>query len=162
VKVLVTTARMPFALGLIRRLGEAGHEVLASDTYRAAPGGHSRYVSGHFVTPAPKFDPPGFVSEVARIASNEGIDAVVPPWEDVFYLSALRDELPSGVRLYGASFAALARLHDKATFQKLAEELGVRAPATVERAATTSWWWPPSASPAISLARRSRAAAWSS
>jgi hypothetical protein len=28
-RVLVTTARMPFALGLIRRLGEAGHEVLA-------------------------------------------------------------------------------------------------------------------------------------
>ena len=35
-KVLVTTARMPFALGLIRRLGDAGHEVLASDTYSAA------------------------------------------------------------------------------------------------------------------------------
>jgi hypothetical protein len=33
VKILVTTARMPFAIGLIRRLGEAGHEVLASDTY---------------------------------------------------------------------------------------------------------------------------------
>jgi hypothetical protein len=42
VKILVTTARMPFAIGLIRRLGEAGHEVLASDTYAAAPGTHSR------------------------------------------------------------------------------------------------------------------------
>lgn len=129
-KVLVTTARMPFALGLIRRLGEAGHEVLASDTYKAAPGEHSRFVSGHFVTPAPKLDPPGFVGEVARIASDNGVDAIVPPWEDVFYLSALREKLPDSVDLYGASFDALARLHDKATFQELAEELGVRAPET--------------------------------
>jgi predicted ATP-grasp superfamily ATP-dependent carboligase len=121
---------MPFALGLIRRLGEAGHELVASDTYGAAPGGHSRYVSRHFVTPAPRLDPPGFVTEVARIATDEGIDAVVPPWEDVFYLSALRAKLPADVGLYAASFDALARLHDKATFQDLAEELGVRAPET--------------------------------
>ncbi len=122
---------MPFAVGLIRRLGEAGHEVFASDTYGAAPGGHSRYVSGHFVTPAPKLDPQGFVGEVARIAADEGIDLVIPPWEDVFYLSALRSELPAEVDLYAARFDALARLHDKSTFQELAEELGVRAPATV-------------------------------
>jgi predicted ATP-grasp superfamily ATP-dependent carboligase len=121
---------MPFALGLIRRLGEAGHEILATDTYRAAPGAHSRYVSQHFVTPSPRDDPPGFVAEVARISSEEGVDLVVPPWEDVFYLSALHSKLSDGFQLYGASFDALARLHDKATFQTLAEELGVRAPQT--------------------------------
>jgi predicted ATP-grasp superfamily ATP-dependent carboligase len=130
-KILVTTARMPFAIGLIRRLGEAGHEVLASDTYRTAPGDHSRYVSRHFVTPAPKLDPPGFVDEVARISEEQGVDAIVPPWEDVFYLSALRSRLPPDVELYGARFDALARLHDKSTFQNLAEELDVRAPETV-------------------------------
>jgi predicted ATP-grasp superfamily ATP-dependent carboligase len=122
---------MPFALGLIRRLGEAGHEVLASDTYPAAPGGHSRFVSGHFVTPAPKLDPPGFVAQVARIAAEEEVDLIVPPWEDVFYLAALRHRLPASAELYAAQFEALARLHDKSTFQDLAEELGVRAPATV-------------------------------
>ena len=125
-RVLVTTARMPFAVGLIRRLGEAGHEVLASDTYRSAPGEHSRYVSKHFVTPAPRFDPPGFAAEVGHIAADSEVDLVVPSWEDVFYLSALRDDMP----LYAASFEVLARLHDKSSFQRLAEELGVRAPET--------------------------------
>ena len=129
-KILVTTARMPFAVGLIRRLGEAGHEVLASDTYKSAPGSHSRYVSSHFVTPAPRLDPEGFVAEVGRIAIEEDVEAVVPPWEDVFYLSALREKLPAEVDLYAAPFPALARLHDKSSFQELAEELGVRAPAT--------------------------------
>jgi hypothetical protein len=129
VRILVTTARMPFALALLRRLGEAGHELLTSDTYEAAPGGHSRYVSGHFVTPAPRQDPDGFVSEVGRIATERSVDLVVPPWEDVFYLAALRDRLP--VPVYAARFDELARLHDKSSFQRLAEDLGVRAPATV-------------------------------
>lgn len=128
-RILVTTARMPFALALIRRLGEAGHEVLASDTYEAAPGVHSRYVSGHFVTPAPRHDPAGFVSEVGRIVAERSVDLVVPPWEDVFYLAALRDRLP--VLLYAGGFEQLARLHDKSSFQRLAEDLDVRAPATV-------------------------------
>jgi predicted ATP-grasp superfamily ATP-dependent carboligase len=130
VRILVTTARMPFALGLIRRLGDAGHELLASDSYTAAPGGHSRYVSEHFVTPAPRVDPQGFVSEVARVAAEHDVQAIVPSWEDVFYLSALRDELPPEVSLYAAPFEALARLHDKSSFQRLCEELDVRAPST--------------------------------
>ena len=50
-RILVTSARMPFALALIRRLGEAGHEVFASDTYGAAPGNHSGTSPG---TPSPR------------------------------------------------------------------------------------------------------------
>ncbi len=108
-RILVTTARMPFAVGLVRRLGEAGHTVLASDTYMAAPGSHSRYVSGQFVTPAPRLDPPGFVSAVGRIAAENGVDAIVPAWEDVFYLSAPRAKLPAELDLYAAQFPTLAR-----------------------------------------------------
>ena len=31
VKVLVTSSRMPFALGMVRKLADAGHEVYAAD-----------------------------------------------------------------------------------------------------------------------------------
>jgi hypothetical protein len=126
-RLLVTTSRMPFALGLIRRLAEAGHSVCTTDTYQTAPGSHSRFVEQHFVTAAPCDEPSRFASEVARIAAERDIDLVVPSWEDVFYLSVHRADLP----LYGAPFPALARLHDKFSFERLCEELGVRAPETI-------------------------------
>ena len=52
----VTSSRLPFALGLIRRLGAAGHEVYAADTCATAPGSHSTYVAESIVTGSPKFD----------------------------------------------------------------------------------------------------------
>lgn len=57
-KVLITSSRMPFALAMIRKLAEEGHEVYASDAYELAPGSHSRYLAGHFVTPSRPATPP--------------------------------------------------------------------------------------------------------
>ena len=60
-RVLVTGSRMPFALAIIRKLAEEGHEVLASDAWEVAPGSHSRYVSEHFVTASPRDETEKFV-----------------------------------------------------------------------------------------------------
>jgi hypothetical protein len=38
VTLLITSSRMPFALDAIRKLGERGHEVYASDSYEDPPG----------------------------------------------------------------------------------------------------------------------------
>jgi hypothetical protein len=38
VRLLITSSRMPFALDAIRKLGERGHEVFASDSYEDSPG----------------------------------------------------------------------------------------------------------------------------
>jgi len=118
---------MPFALALIRRLADAGHDVYASDTYAAAPGSHSRFLAGHFVTAAPRVDPQTFAADVERIAAEQEIDLVVPSWEDAFYLAALAHEAP----VYTAPFATLARLHDKFSFKELTGGLGLRLPETV-------------------------------
>jgi predicted ATP-grasp superfamily ATP-dependent carboligase len=127
VRLLVTSSRMPFALALIRRLADAGHTVYASDTYADAPGSHSRFVTGHFVTAAPHTEPQAFAADVERIAGDQAIDLVVPSWEDAFYLAALAHDAP----VYTAPFTTLARLHDKFTFQKLATDLGLPIPETV-------------------------------
>jgi glutathione synthase/RimK-type ligase-like ATP-grasp enzyme len=118
---------MPFALALIRRLADAGHDVFASDTYAAAPGSHSRFLAGHFVTAPPRVDPQAFAADVERIAAEQAIDLVVPSWEDAFYLAALAHEAP----VYTAPFATLARLHDKFSFKELTGGLGLRLPETV-------------------------------
>jgi predicted ATP-grasp superfamily ATP-dependent carboligase len=131
VKVLVTSSRMPFALGMIRKLADAGHAVYASDDYELAPGSHSRYLEQRFVTASPRGDTERFVSDIESIVTEHGIDAIVPAFEEVFYLSTQHERLARCATPIFAPFATLARLHDKAVFQSLASELGLRTPQTI-------------------------------
>jgi glutathione synthase/RimK-type ligase-like ATP-grasp enzyme len=131
VKVLVTSSRMPFALDAIRKLGERGHEVYATDSYDASPGSHSRYLTGHFVTASPSGDPETFAADIERIADENDIDVVLPMFEEVFYLAAQHDRLSKVTRLYAPPFRTLAQVHDKGTFQELCDRLEIRTPQTV-------------------------------
>lgn len=130
-RVLVTSSRNTFALDLIRKLGSVGHTVFASDTYDGAVGNHSRFLTGHLVTPSPRFETDAFIATVSAYVREHDIDVIIPTFEEVFYLAARVADLPEGVELYAGSFADLARLHDKASFQRLAQEAGVPIPETV-------------------------------
>jgi glutathione synthase/RimK-type ligase-like ATP-grasp enzyme len=131
VKVLVTSARMPFALAVMRRLRQAGHEVFSSDTYDAAPGNHSRYVTAHAVTASPRADTERFVEQVAGFCSERDVDVIVPTWEEAFYLATWRERLEEVAALYTPAFETLARVHDKHSFEALVERLGIPAPVGV-------------------------------
>jgi hypothetical protein len=125
---------MPFAILMVRKLADAGHEVYASDDFKGAAGGHSKYVRERFVTASPRDATEQFVGDVERIAAEHGIDVVVPAFEEVFYLATRHERLSRTVRLYCPPFETLARLHDKAAFQALAERLGLPIPkATVAK-----------------------------
>lgn len=129
-RVLVTSSRNTFALDIIRKLGSRGHTVVASDTYPGATGSHSKYLAGHAVTASPRYDTDQFIRDVSRIVSEYDIDLIIPTFEEVFYLAARVADLPEGVTLFGGSFAKLAQLHDKASFQRLVERSGVPIPET--------------------------------
>lgn len=129
-RILVTSSRLPFALALIRRLAEAGHEVHAADAYAVAPGNHSRYLSGHLVTAPPRPETERFVTDIEAYLGEHGIERVVPAFEEAFYLATRYDRLQQVTDLYTAPFATLARLHDKATFTDLARRLELRLPET--------------------------------
>jgi glutathione synthase/RimK-type ligase-like ATP-grasp enzyme len=144
-RVLVTSSRMPFALAMIRKLADAGHEVYAADDSERSPGSHSKYLAGHFVTASPRDETEQFVADVERIAGERQIELLVPAFEEVFYLATQHERLSQATKLFCAPFATLAQLHDKASFQALAERLGLPIPkATVAtsdaelRAATES------------------------
>ena len=130
-KILVTSSRMPYAVGMVRKLAEAGHTVYASDAYELAPGSHSKYLVGHFVTGSPRDATEQFVDDVERIATENEIELIVPSFEEVFYLATQRDRLEKVTHLYAPPFEALARVHDKATFQALTDKLGIRTPKTL-------------------------------
>jgi predicted ATP-grasp superfamily ATP-dependent carboligase len=131
VRLLITSSRMPFALDAIRKLGERGHEVYASDSYEDSPGSHSRFLAGHFVTASPSGDPEGFAADVERIARENEIELVLPMFEEVFYLAAEHERISAVTRLYAPPFRTLAQVHDKGSFQELCEKLAIRTPPTV-------------------------------
>lgn len=129
-RILITSSRLPFALALVRKLAEAGHDVHASDADAVSPGSHSRYLSGHLVTAPPATQTTAFVEEVARYCSEQRIERIVPAFEEVFYLATQRDRLAEATELLAPPFATLARLHDKATFTELARRLELPLPPT--------------------------------
>jgi hypothetical protein len=130
-RILVTSARMPFALGVIRQLASSGHEVHSSDTYASAPGNHSRYLAGHLVTVSPREQAEQFARQVRDYCAEHAIDVVVPTWEEAFYLATAREAIEDVATLYTADFETLARVHDKHSFDELVERLGIRAPVGV-------------------------------
>jgi hypothetical protein len=127
----VTSSRMPFALDAIRKLGERGHEVYATDCYAASPGSHSRFLQDHGVTCSPSDDPEGFAADVERIAAENEIEVILPMFEEVFYLAAQRERLSAVTKLYAPPFRTLAQVHDKGTFQELCDRLEIRTPHTM-------------------------------
>jgi hypothetical protein len=130
-RLLITSSRMPFALDAIRKLGERGHEVFATDSYAASPGSHSRYLAGHFTTASASGDPAQFAADIERVAKENEIELVLPMFEEVFYLAAQHERLSAVTRLYAPPFRTLAQVHDKGTFQELCDRLELRTPKTV-------------------------------
>lgn len=123
--VLLTSSRLPFALEAVRKLGRTGHTVYASDTFRSAPGNHSRHVAGAFVTAQPAADPRRFLDDIVAIVRDVPIDLVLPSFEEVFYLVNGRARVEAHAPLFAPSFETLQRLHDKVSFLALARELGL-------------------------------------
>jgi hypothetical protein len=130
-KFLVTSSRLPFALDEIRKLGEQGHEVVAADTFRTAPGNHSRYTTSWHVVASPRYQTLEFLTDLRAIARAERVDLVLPSFEEALYLARDAGDLGPGVPVFAPSFETLHRLHSKARLLDLAGRLGIPTPATV-------------------------------
>jgi predicted ATP-grasp superfamily ATP-dependent carboligase len=129
--VLFTSSRLPVALDEIRKIGRAGHQVFAADTFGAAPGSHSRYVVARANVAPPAFAPERFYRDLQQLIIEWQIDLVIPCFEEVFFLARRRTELSELAHLFTSDFELLAELHDKARFNALARHLGIAAPSTI-------------------------------
>ncbi|MCF8604257.1 ATP-grasp domain-containing protein [Gordonia sp. HY442] len=148
-RVLATTSRMPFAVDEIRKFGEAGRHVVATDTFRASPGSHSRGAHGHAITPAPTQEPAAFIDAVIELIGKYDVNWVVPMFEEVFYLAAAREKILAahpGVELFFPDLETLHRVHDKVSFTQMCKDFGlpVAEPITARThdefvAATQQW-----------------------
>jgi ATP-grasp domain len=130
VRALVTSARLPHALGVIRKFGEQGHQVYATDTFKTSPGLHSKHATEAIITSSPKFDTRKFLDEIKDIIRSRRIDLVVPCFEEVFYLAKHHDEIGALARVFFPPFDVLAQLHNKESFTTLTQQLKLPIAAT--------------------------------
>lgn len=121
---------MPCALDIIRKLGQEGHEVIATDTFRFAPGSHSRYATAWRKTASPRYQRAKFIRDVVEIVEHERVDWVLPSFEESFYLAWHIDAVAPHARLFAPPFETLRRLHNKVETERLARELSIATPRT--------------------------------
>ncbi len=121
---LVTGARAPGTLEIIRRLGRAGHDVLAADCAHAPMGRFSRHVRRYFRVPAPRTDGTGFIDALRRIAQAEKVDVLLPTCEEIYCISRYQEGLSKVCEVFCAEFDVLETLHHKGRFARLAQTLG--------------------------------------
>ncbi|MEZ5210324.1 ATP-grasp domain-containing protein [Gordonia sp. (in: high G+C Gram-positive bacteria)] len=134
-RILAASARMPFAVDEIHKLGEEkGHFLIATDTFRESPGMHSKGVSEAIITAPPTQEPEAFVDDVARIIDQHRIDWVLPMFEEVFYLAANREKLEAGrpdVNFFFPQLDALLEVNDKSRFAELCKRLDLHVAETI-------------------------------
>jgi len=121
---------MPCAIDEIRKLGRAGHQVIAADTFANAPGNHSKYANTAMVVPSPRHATKSFIEEIARIVKEENVDLILPGFEEVFYLAKNKACLPQD-KCFFPDFDTLFQLHHKGKLLDLAREIGVRVPHSI-------------------------------
>ena len=129
--ILITTSRMPFALDEIRKLGRAGHRIIAADTFDEAPGSRSRYAAVSCSLPSPRYETEAFLDAVRSVVIEERVDLILPAFEEALHFAKHRDSVDLGAPVFAPDYETLVTLHDKARFQELATRLGLAVPETV-------------------------------
>ena len=85
-RVLITGARAPVALDLIRRFHRHGYQVFACDCNRAALGYFSNRVKKSFRVPSPRDSAARFIDALQKITTQHEIELIIPTCEEVFIL----------------------------------------------------------------------------
>jgi predicted ATP-grasp superfamily ATP-dependent carboligase len=132
VKVLVTDAEYKLTLGAIRSLGRRGVHVVAAAATRRAEGFRSRYCA-ETVVYRPQGHEAGFVSDVAAIVADRGIDVVLPiGYDTTTVLARNRAALPASARIPLASPDVVAVAASKRLTLELARRIDVPTPVTYD------------------------------
>ena len=91
----------------------------------------SSYVRRFTRSPSFSKQPAEFLRFVARLVRERGYDVLLPTHEQVYLLSRFRDAFAPHVGLALPDFAVMERMHNKAQFSRVLQELGLPQPETV-------------------------------
>jgi predicted ATP-grasp superfamily ATP-dependent carboligase len=129
-KVLLTNARSQITLDIARHLSYGGHEVYTVDPFFFNVSRFSNAVKKSFKTPIPSKEPEKYIEALLNIVKSEKIDLLIPIWEDVLYVSKVKDQFPDYCQVFCSSFDLIHTLHHKYLFIELLKEKGFLVPET--------------------------------
>lgn len=129
-RILLTGARAPVTLELIRLFARAGHQVFVAESARVHLGQASRLVTKTYVVPKPRLEPVAFIQQLERIIELEQINLVIPTCEEVFWISGMIEGSRFRDRFFVTDSNVLLELHDKSRFAELTRELMLHHPET--------------------------------
>lgn len=131
-RILITGARAPVALELVRLLAQSGHQVWCADSLPISLAGSSRFAQGYHQLPAARYERTAFGQSLLEVVQREKIELLIPTCEEVFYIAALHTELSHYCHVWCEPLGELWRWHHKGEFQRYAALLGIRTPRTRE------------------------------
>ncbi|MFS0839079.1 ATP-grasp domain-containing protein [Paenibacillus sp. 1P03SA] len=129
-RILITGGRAPAALDLARQLSALGHTICAAESLESPLLRFSRCIEKFTRIPGPRENPDAFAEALQNIVREQRIDLLIPTCEEIYYIAAIKDRL-HGCTVLTDSFAKLTALHDKASFIRLVEAMGLPAPHTI-------------------------------
>lgn len=127
--ILVTSARAPVALELIRNFGKHGHSVIACDSLTNSIGFKSKYIFKKVITPSPRFNFDCFRKIIIATVEKNKIDIIFPTCEEVFYLALINEEIVKS-KLFSPNLNTIRLLHSKIDILSLVENLNIKIPKT--------------------------------
>ncbi|VAW68831.1 Glycerate kinase [hydrothermal vent metagenome] len=129
-RFLITGARAPVALELVRNLSCNGHQVCIADSLNYPLAKNSRHVKKYRLIAEPGTQLKKFQQDLIKYIKEEEIDYLLPTCEEVFYVSFLKSELSKYCNVICDSFDLLSTLHSKYTIMELALDCGISLPVT--------------------------------
>ena len=128
--ILITGARAPVALHMLRLLKGAGHRVLLADHLARPLAAASTLHDGYHRLPSFVDAPEAAARALGALLANRAIDLVVPTCEEVLHLAAFWQAHAPEAVLFAPDLEKLEQVHDKARFIALCADLGLEVPET--------------------------------
>lgn len=130
-RVLVTDARAPAALAVVRSLGSQGIEVHCAESFKYNLSSFSKHCTELLQYPSPDDEPEAFVERLTEIVRTGNYDMVFPVRDSTTLLvSEHRERLAEWTELYLAAHETISALDDKGETVKLARQADVPVPRT--------------------------------
>ncbi len=129
-RFLITGARAPVALELLRNLSRNGHQVYIADCLDYPLAKNSRYIEKYRRITGPENCLKMFEKDLIYYLKKEKIDYLLPTCEEIFYISFLKSKLSKYCQVLCDDFSLLSKLHSKYSIMELALNCSIKLPAT--------------------------------
>jgi hypothetical protein len=115
--ILISGARAPIALEMVRSFAKAGHRVIVTDSMHLTIARWSKYSNKYYRTPSPRFETLKFKEKLKEIIQKEAITHYIPTCEEAIFVSKFKDELPC--KVWTSKHDLILQLHHKYNFTQL-------------------------------------------